>query len=29
MRDITGGTLSIRFLDGDTRLPVLRLRRAA
>ena len=28
-RDMTGGTLSVRFLDGDRRLPVLRLRRAA
>lgn len=27
--DITGGVLSIRFLEGDRRLPVLRLRRAA
>jgi len=25
----TAGTLSVRFLDGDRRLPVLRLRRAA
>jgi hypothetical protein len=29
LRNLTGGTLSIRFLDGDRRLPVLRLRRAA
>ena len=28
-REITGGTLSIRFLDGDRRLPILRLRDAA
>ncbi len=28
-RDITGGTLHIRFHDGDRRLPVLRLRDAA
>jgi putative transposase len=28
-RDITGGTLHVRFLDGDRRLPVLRLRDAA
>ncbi len=28
-REITGGTLSIRFLDGDRRLPILRLREAA
>ena len=27
--DITGGTLHVRFLDGDRRLPVLRLHRAA
>jgi putative transposase len=29
MRDLTSGTLSVRFLDGDHRLPILRLRRAA
>ena len=28
-RCVTAGTLSVRFLDGDRRLPVLRLRRAA
>ena len=28
-RHLTAGTLSVRFLDGDLRLPVLRLRRAA
>ena len=28
-RDITGGTLQVRFHDGDRRLPVLRLRSAA
>jgi putative transposase len=27
-RDIVGGTLHVRFLDGDHRLPILRLRRA-
>jgi putative transposase len=29
LRNLTGGELSIRFLDGDRRLPILRLRRAA
>ncbi len=28
-RDLTAGTLSVRFLDGDKRLPILRLTRAA
>ena len=28
-RDVTAGTLSVRFLDGDKRLPILRLRDAA
>jgi putative transposase len=28
-RDLTGGTLHVRFLDGDQRLPILRLRNAA
>jgi transposase InsO family protein len=28
-RDLTGGTLHVRFLDGDKRLPILRLRDAA
>jgi putative transposase len=28
-RDLTAGTLSVRFLDGDPRLPILRLRDAA
>ena len=28
-RDLTAGVLSVRFLDGDDRLPILRLRRAA
>jgi len=28
-RDLTAGTLSVRFLDGDRRLPILRLHRAA
>ena len=28
-RDITGGTLHVRFLDGDRRLPILRFRDAA
>jgi putative transposase len=28
-RDLTAGTLSVRFLDGDQRLPILRLSRAA
>jgi Integrase core domain len=28
-RDLTAGMLSVRFLDGDRRLPVLRLHRAA
>ena len=28
-RDVTAGTLSVRFLDGDRRLPILRLSRAA
>lgn len=28
-RDMTAGTLSVRFLDGDRRLPILRLRDAA
>jgi len=28
-RDVTGGTLQVRFLDGDKRLPVLRFSRAA
>ena len=28
-RDITGGTLHVWFLDGDRRLPILRLRDAA
>lgn len=28
-RDVTAGTLSVRFLDGDKRLPILRLSRAA
>ena len=28
-RNITGGTLQIRFLDGDKRLPIMRLHRAA
>ena len=28
-RDVTAGVLSVRFLDGDRRLPVLWLRRAA
>ena len=29
VRDTTAGTLSVRFLGGDRRLPILRLRRAA
>lgn len=29
VRDVTAGTLSVRFLDGDPLLPILRLRRAA
>ena len=28
-RDLTAGTLQVRILDGDHRLPVFRLRRAA
>ena len=28
-RDVTAGALHVRFLDGDRRLPILRLRRAA
>lgn len=28
-RDLTASVLSVRFLDGDDRLPILRLRRAA
>ena len=28
-RDLTAGMLSVRFLDGDKRLPILRLRYAA
>jgi putative transposase len=28
-RNLTAGVLSVRFLDGDRRLPILRLRRAA
>lgn len=28
-RQVTAGTLSVRFLDGDPRLPILRLRDAA
>ena len=29
MRNVTAGALSVRFLDGDRRLPVLRLAHAA
>jgi hypothetical protein len=28
LRALTAGTLSVRFLDGDHRLPILRLRAA-
>jgi hypothetical protein len=29
VRNLTAGVLSVRFLDGDQRLPILRLHRAA